>query len=240
MRGAATRAGDDHRAGSDMTGGPQLEVHDVDPSTDPRWDAYVEAHPDAVVYHRSAWLRTLQREYPRPAVNLVVADSAGAVHGLMPLTITRGLPFGRGGELAGPRLSSLPRTPLAGPLADDRAGLELLVSAARWRLPAGTRLQLKPADERLAALVPPPTDHAWRMNYVLDLPEDPSALQFGRRANHVRIRSSIKAAATDGSPSAARGISATSAGGIASTSRRCANMSFPPGRCGSSPRSGRS
>lgn len=182
-----------------MTGAAlQLRVVEVDPSADPRWDAYVEAHPDAVVYQHSAWLRALQREYPRPAVNLAVSDPAGGLHGVMPLTITRGLPFGRGGELAGRRLASLPRTPLAGPLADDGAGLELLVGAARRRLPDGARLQLKPADERLGALVPPLIDQPWRCNYVVDLPDDPAALRFGRRSNHVSIRSSIKTATADG------------------------------------------
>lgn len=176
----------------------ELRIRDVDPSADPRWDAYVAGHGQGVVFQHSAWLRALQREYPRPAVNLVLEDEAGAVRGILPLVVTRGLPFGRGGELAGRRLSSLPRTPVAGPLADEASGLTLLVRGAEERLPHGAHLQLKPSEPQLGHIVPPLTDLPWRSTYVVDLPDRPEQLRFGRRRNHVRIRSSVTTATADG------------------------------------------
>lgn len=42
---------------------PQDGVYTIDPLTDPRWSAFVERHPDASVFHTSAWLRALQTTY---------------------------------------------------------------------------------------------------------------------------------------------------------------------------------
>ena len=37
-----------------------MRVVEVDPQTDPRWEAFVAAHPDGLVYHHPAWLQALQ------------------------------------------------------------------------------------------------------------------------------------------------------------------------------------
>ena len=36
---------------------------EIDPLSDPRWDAYVRAHPRGSVYHLGAWARILERSY---------------------------------------------------------------------------------------------------------------------------------------------------------------------------------
>ncbi|MEA2149155.1 MAG: hypothetical protein QOD69_985 [Solirubrobacteraceae bacterium] len=173
-------------------------VRDIDPSRDPRWDAYVAAHPDGVVYHGAGWLRALQREYGRVPVALAVEGRDGALHGVLALMATSGLPFGRGGELAGRRLASLPRTPIAGPLADDRDGLALLVRAARERLPAGARLQLKLAGPWLDGVDPQLQGRPWRLSYSRALPGPGEELRFGAGRNHARIRSNVTRATDAG------------------------------------------
>jgi hypothetical protein len=166
-------------------------LREIDPSRDPRWDAYVAAHPDGVVYHGAGWLRALEREYGRAPVTLALEDGDGALQGVLALMATSGLPFGRGGELAGRRLASLPRTPVAGPLADDPAGLAQLVGVARERLPPGARLQLKLAEPRLDGVDPELQGRPWRLSYSRALPGPGEELRFGARRNHVRIRSAV-------------------------------------------------
>lgn len=167
----------------------------VDPDADPRWDEYVRANAHGSIYHHSGWLRALRREYEQPLLGLALEDAHGALRGVLPLMPTKGLPFARGNPTTGRRLSSLPRTPLAGPLAEDRAGLGALVRAAIDRTPPGAHLQLKLDDARLDGLV---SGGPWRTTYVVELPESPDLLRFGSRRNTTRIRSSITTASNDG------------------------------------------
>src|SRR4051812_23606663 len=106
--------------------------------SDPRWELFVASHPDATVYHHPAWLRVLERTYGYKPVNLACQDARGQLQGVLPLCATRGPITGRG-------LASLPRTPLAGPIAVDGAALAALVRAAieRVQVGSGAILQLK-------------------------------------------------------------------------------------------------
>src|SRR2546421_7764075 len=89
-----------------------LSVVRVDPMSDPRWEAFIAAHPDASVYHHARWIEVLTREYRRPAICLACVDRRQNVRGVLPLLETRGLPLA--GGTTGRRISSLPRTPVAG------------------------------------------------------------------------------------------------------------------------------
>ncbi len=175
-----------------------LRLRGIDPSADARWDAYVSAHPEGLVYHTSAWLRVLRREYGQPPIGLALENAAGELRGILPLMATKGLPLGLGGSLARRRLSSLPRTPVAGPLSDDRDGLALLLHGAVERTPPGARLQLKPAEPRLDGLVDEVGGLGWRITYILELPDHPEKVRFGNARQHSRVRYGIrKAAAQD-------------------------------------------
>jgi CelD/BcsL family acetyltransferase involved in cellulose biosynthesis len=176
-----------------------LRVVDLDPSHDPRWDEFVTAHADGLVFHHSAWLRTLESEYDHGSVALGVEDADGQLRAILPLAYTRGLPFGIGGPDAGRRLASLPRTPVAGPLSTGREALVALVDSAveRVRAEPGLRLQIKTASAELdgvGKLVGKP----WRLNYTLELPSDPAALRFGNARNHSRIRWAVNKATRTG------------------------------------------
>jgi hypothetical protein len=156
---------------------------------DPRWESFVEDHPDGLVYHHPAWTRVLVAEYRTESLCLGCVDGLGAVRGVLPLLRTRGLPFA-GRTRLGRRLSSLPRTPLAGPLAADPRAAAVLVRGAVDLAASspGTRLELKvPADG-----CPPLTDPAhfvpWRRTYRLELPADASDLPLGGARNRARLR----------------------------------------------------
>src|SRR5215469_2376649 len=145
-------------------------VVEVDPHSDSRWEAFVAAHPQGSVYQHPGWLRALELEYGRKTLNLACEDEAGEICAILPLLTTRGLPF-TGGQL-GTRLSSLPRTPIAGPLANDTEALKLILNAAveYVRDRPGLRLQLKLASPEIAGLVDGLVLAPWRISYVLSLP----------------------------------------------------------------------
>ena len=168
-----------------------LRVKEIDPSAGGQWDSYVEQHKDGLVYHHSRWLRALQAEYGQRPVGLTLVDGRGEFHGLLPLMATRGLPVLRSSGITGRRLSSLPRTPVAGPIADDRRGLALLLEAAAERTPAGAQLQLKLSEPRLDGLVPRIVGHPWRVTYTVDLPQRAEDLRFGPSRNHAAIKRAV-------------------------------------------------
>ena len=176
-------------------------VVEVDPLVDGRWDRFVSEHPHGLVYHHSAWLEALAREYAQPLVGLACVDADGSLRGVLPLIRTRGLPFRRtGGHSTGARLSSLPRTPVAGPLALDSAATISLVSAAleRARREPGVQLQLKPLDARLDGLVDGLAAAPWRVDYVHELPPQSGDLRFGDSRNHGAVKRAVNKAARAG------------------------------------------
>ena len=174
----------------------EARVSEIEPGSDPRWDEFVAGHPEGHVYLHSTWLRCLAAEYDRPLIGLATESPGGHITGVLPLVETRGLPLLRGNATVGARLSSLPRTPLAGPLASDRQSAAALLQAALERSEA--RLQIKRAAPDLDGLVPGLAGAAWRTSYVIALPDDESALRFGNSRNHGRIKWAVNKAAKEG------------------------------------------
>jgi hypothetical protein len=166
---------------------------------DPRWDAFVLAAPGATVFHHSGWLVALERENGQRPLKLACEEPDGTVSGVLPLMPTSGLALGLGGASAGRRLSSLPRTPIAGPLGASEAVLRALVEAAMAHArSAGLRLQLKPAVRTLDDVTPGLQGGPWRLTYVKPLPDDPDRLRFGKSRNHARIAWAVRMAQREG------------------------------------------
>lgn len=172
---------------------------ELDPRRDARWARFVAAHPDALVYHQPGWIDVLASEYGQEPIGLACAGDDDALRGVLPLFRARGLPFRIEGQGSGRRLSSLPRTPLAGPVGVDRAANAALVAAAVERARAdGAQLQLKVEGAALDGLVEGVVRVAWRPSYVLELPDDPERVRFGNSRNHGRIVWAIGKAAKEG------------------------------------------
>jgi len=66
-----------------------------DPTERSRIDAFVSAQAEAEIFHRSAWLRAVERGTGQTAFYLVAEDRAGVVQGLLPLTRITSPLFGR-------------------------------------------------------------------------------------------------------------------------------------------------
>jgi len=171
---------------------PNVKITEIDPWKDPRWETFVLHHPEATVYHHPAWLGALRREYQQRSLYLACEDAEGRLRGVFPLLYTRGIPLSRG-PLTGPRLASLPRTPLAGPLALDPPALTALLLEAQRRASDGPslRLQIKAHADDLSNGVPGIAKKAWRQTYVVPLSGKPGLPYHNPDSQN---RSSIKRA----------------------------------------------
>jgi Acetyltransferase (GNAT) domain len=193
QRGSPTEA-----AGATV-GSASTRIVEIDFKSDSRWDRFVADHPDGLVYHHSRWLHALEREYGQVALALASEDGDHHLRGVLPLIYTKGLPFGLGGTGAARRLSSLPRTPVAGPLAIDARTTAALLEGALEHVHArpGTRLQVK-MPRQIDNVPAQITETPWRVSYVLPLPSDPEELRFGNSRNHARIKWAVQKAERHG------------------------------------------
>ena len=175
-----------------------LRVVEMDADSYAEAEAFIAAHPGGLIYHHPAWLQVLEKEYGQEGIYLGCEDGQGRLRGVLPLLHTRGLPFP--GQSTARRLSSLPRTPVAGPLALDGAVSAALVHAAveRVRKDMKVRLQLKTPSASLDGIIGGMVGIPWWLRYVLALPEKPDELRFGDSRNHARIRSAVNKATKQG------------------------------------------
>ncbi len=166
-----------------------LRAIELDSQTDPRWEALVSDLPNGLIYHHPAWLQVLEEAYGYKPVNLACEDANGQLRGILPLFYMRGLFTGR-------RFASLPRAPVAGPLAYDDQATAILVHAAieRVREERDAQLQLKVSSNALDGLVEGLVGAPWRESYVLELPERPELMRIGSSRNHARIKWAVNKA----------------------------------------------
>lgn len=107
------------------SGSPALIVEELPPERHAQWDAYVDAHPDATVYHLRAWQQIAERVYRLRAPLLVAREgSLGPVRGVLPLVVVRS-PI-RGGYATTGLFGSYGRV-----LADSEDAGRALLQAAR-------------------------------------------------------------------------------------------------------------
>ena len=64
-----------------------------DPALSARWDAFVVAHPQATFFHRSGWMRVIQRVFGHPCYFLF-AERDGQIEGVLPLAEVKSRLFG--------------------------------------------------------------------------------------------------------------------------------------------------
>jgi Acetyltransferase (GNAT) domain len=177
-----------------MTGTADVttRVVEVDPRSDARWAAFVASHPDALIYHHPSWLEALADEYGERPASLACEDGDRGLRGVLPL-------FSVSGFVTGKRLVSLPRTPIAGPLAADAPTAAALVRAAVERAKAqDLRLTLKVQGADLDDLVEGVSGRETHATYTMELPANPEELRFGDSRNHGAIKRAVNKAAKAG------------------------------------------
>lgn len=181
--------GPDVHAGATGSPGLGLRTFDLEPE-DPRWAEFTAGHPQAVPYHHPSWVRVLREAFGYSNATLGCADSAGRLCGILPLVEKKSI-------LSGLRLSSLPHTPVAGPLASDANSLRTLLSAATERVDQGQVrwLQLKVSGAVLDVPMNGFNWLEWDPAYVLDLPGNPEDMRFGNSRRHGAISRAVRKAA---------------------------------------------
>jgi CelD/BcsL family acetyltransferase involved in cellulose biosynthesis len=170
-----------------------VSVRELDPADDPRWERFVAARSDALVFHHPAWLRAVCRAQGYESLVLAHHDLDGRLDGVLPLAFKRGWVTGR-------RLVSLPHTPVAGPLAAaDQVAADLSTAALQRARDRGARLELKTRARALDGACPDLQGVEWSTTFVLTLPgEAPEQLRFGNSRNHRRIRWAVGKAEREG------------------------------------------
>lgn len=175
-----------------------LAVVEIDVK-DRRYGHFVASNPKALVFHHSGWLSSLQAEYDTGLVVLGCENRNGELVGVLPLLRTRGIPLRIGAQQTGRRFSSLPRTPLAGPLfTSEDAGKLLLQEAANRARAERAQLQIKARDQLPATAVGELVCTNWRPTYVLEIPERREDLRFGDARTRHNLKWGVKKAEQNG------------------------------------------
>lgn len=70
------------------------QIHRATPADDASWDAFVEQHPAASLYHLSVWRRLIVKDMGHRDISLIAKSPAGSVLGTLPLIEMRSRLFG--------------------------------------------------------------------------------------------------------------------------------------------------
>jgi CelD/BcsL family acetyltransferase involved in cellulose biosynthesis len=98
-------------------------IYRIDPTTDRRWQVFVEDHPDAGIFHTAQWIEALHRTYGYKAV-VYTSTPPGE-------NITNGIPFCQvRSRLTGRRFVSLPFSDHCQPLVRTPEELHEIIAAA--------------------------------------------------------------------------------------------------------------
>ena len=108
----------------------------IHPENDPRWDAFVQKHPQGSIYHHSAWRQVLLSTYGYTSVYVALENRVtGCLEGILPFMLVRS-------RITGKRLVSLPFTSYCPMLIPD-CKLEEAIQFARGKHPEAAYLELK-------------------------------------------------------------------------------------------------
>lgn len=117
-----------HCAGLSGVPSPQYELYRFDPLEDSRWNAFVDRHPRASLFHSSAWLRALRATYGYQPVAFTWSAPGERLQGAVLFCEVDSW-------LTGRRLVSLPFSDHCEPLVSD-ADSQTLLSVLERKLPA--------------------------------------------------------------------------------------------------------
>jgi len=122
-----------------------MNVYEIDPTTDARWDDLLQNHPQASIFHTPGWLEALKKTYDYTPVAFTTSPPGSPLTNAIPFCKINGF-FGK------PRLVSLPFSDHCEPLVTDKEQLDCLLAylqqrrgAERWNY-----IELRPKTPVLA------------------------------------------------------------------------------------------
>jgi CelD/BcsL family acetyltransferase involved in cellulose biosynthesis len=147
-----------------------MNVYSFDPLQDSRWTEFVGRHPNASIFHTSAWLEALQRTYQFTPIAFTTSRPIEPLSNALAFSAVRS-------RLTGSRLVSLPFSDHCEPLVESADELQALcLAAVRHRTERGWKyVEMRPAS----AVVPLEESFRSAQTFYLhrlDLRPDPNAL----------------------------------------------------------------
>ncbi len=178
----------------------RLKVFIADSDFDDKWIDFLNRHPEGTIYHHPLWLKVLEKESKQKILKLVCTNEKNEVAGIFPLQYTSGFPFGVGGVPAAKRLSSLPRTPVGGPLTVNKNAEKILIEEVIEIVSKeqGRLLQIKSFDSTLDDTVENLNKYLWREFYIKEIPDAPAEIRFGNSRNHAAVKRAVNKAIKNG------------------------------------------
>ncbi|UCH65116.1 MAG: GNAT family N-acetyltransferase [Ignavibacterium sp.] len=177
-----------------------LTVYLVGTDLEFEWEDFLTTHPESTIYHHPLWLKVIEKESGQEVLKLICTNDENEILGILLLQETKGIPFGLGGVSGSRRLSSLPRTPIGGPLATDEYvaaklinGVINLVSENPDKL-----LQIKSYATDLDKYARFLYKHFWREIYIKEIPPYPDEIRYGSSRNHSAIKRAVNKALRSG------------------------------------------
>jgi len=173
-----------------------VNINQNDSALEMRWDKFVDSHPEGQIYFTNDWLKIIQKESNAKMFRLMCLNESDEIVGILPLLTTKGFPFGLGGIPGSKRLSSLPRTPIGGPLVSDESAIKLLIDKAidmNTNYPERL-LQIKSMNANFSESITQLKKYLWREIYLTDIPPYPSEIRFGNSSNHSKIKAAVNKA----------------------------------------------
>ncbi|WP_348266547.1 GNAT family N-acetyltransferase [Edaphobacter paludis] len=167
-----------------------MTVYKLDPLTDPRWPAFLSAHPESSIFHTAGWLRALHLSYRYSPIAFTTAQGDSLSNALVFCEVRS--------WLTGRRLISLPFSDHCQPLAVGRDLSEILEYLQQSRITHGWKyIELRPAKNNPLS----PAQHCYadseRFSFqTIDL--RPNLAAIYQRFHSSCIRRKIKRAEREG------------------------------------------
>jgi FemAB-related protein (PEP-CTERM system-associated) len=162
---------------------PGIEVRRLEAADRPRWDAFVEACPDATFFHQSAWQGLIERVFGH-RTHFLLAERNGRIVGVLPLAEVKSRLFGHS-------VTSLPFAVYGGCASRDAVAIAALHRAA-GELARGTgasHLEIRDRERREPAWPEQDLYVTFRKPLAADEEENLNAIPRKQRA---MVRKGIK------------------------------------------------
>ncbi len=124
-----------------------MDVYTIDPTKDERWDALLQKHTEASVFHTGGWLEALRQTYGYKPVAFTTSPPGNPLTNALPLCQISSLVNGK-------RLVSLPFSDHCEPLVDNSEELAGLLTYLQGKVDREkwSYIEIRPSNPRLPAL----------------------------------------------------------------------------------------
>jgi hypothetical protein len=151
----------------------------ADNSFDESIKCFLKNNNNSTFYHLPEYLNILAEESKQSVLKILCLNKEHRIFGYLPLITTKGFPFNIGAPFSSKRLSSLPRTPVCGPIYESETVLNLLLDFAIELTKSRERfiLQLK-AFENLSEYSKKIYSNFWRKSFLKELPPKGEKIKY--------------------------------------------------------------